>query len=159
MTILPFDISAPTGTPAAAWAAYIAVVASLIAVTKQAFDLVRNRKKERVDIQIALEQQPLVREQLEVGNMRGAVETLNLIIAAQAAQLTRQEKRLSGCEVRESELEAEAEKWEGRYREQATISRQLAKAGAELRGEVRELRAEVARLRAGNGDPGPDSVL
>lgn len=64
-------------------AAWLAVVGAAFGLTIQAYNIIKGRKKEQTELQEALDKAPLVRDQLEIGNVSGAVATLNLIIENQ----------------------------------------------------------------------------
>lgn len=70
-------------------AVWLAVGGSALALGKQVYDIWHKRHTEKVAIQDALDKQPLVREQLELGNVGEAVKVLNVIIEQQAGHLTR----------------------------------------------------------------------
>lgn len=99
--------------------AWLAFATGCVALLKQAYDIIRQRKRERREIDQALDRQPLVKEQLELGNTRAAIEQLSAIIDQMAAAKQRDDQRahlrISELEVREREVEEEAEKWESRY--------------------------------------------
>lgn len=101
--------------------AWMAFATGLVALTKQAYDIVRQRKREKREINEALDRQPLVREQLELGNTRAAIEQLSAIIKQMDEAKRRDDKRyhlrISELEARENELEHETERWEQKYNE------------------------------------------
>lgn len=101
--------------------AWMAFVTGLVALTKQGYDILRQRKRERSEIDQALDRQPLVREQLELGNTRAAIEQLSTIIDQMAEAKQRDDRRyhvrISELEVREREVEDDARRWEQRYNE------------------------------------------
>lgn len=105
------------GAEAGAW---VAAFAAAGALGKQVYDALRHRKKEQNAIEEALDRQPLVRQQLELGNVGEAVKQLNLIIEIQAEHITTQNEQIKG---QTTELKAQAE-------------------------EIKLLRAEVEKLRA-----------
>lgn len=96
-------------------AAWVAVIASVLALMKQGYDVIRNRRRERREISEALDRQPLIREQLELGNVGEAVKHLSAIIDAMGRESERYTARISHLENREQALEAEANGWEQRY--------------------------------------------
>lgn len=110
-------------------AAWVAAIGGGIALIGQSINIFRKRQKEKDEIEEALEQQPLVRQQLELGNVGEAVKHLNAIINSQASHIQSQENQLKKCntriehlEDRNEALEAEASGWENKYR---TLLRRL----------------------------------
>ena len=98
---------------------WLAVVTSMVALGKQAYDIIRNRRRERRVLDEALDRQPLVREQLQLGNVGAAVEQLTAIIDQMAKAKQRDDiaatNRISFLEKEVREVEQEAENWEARY--------------------------------------------
>lgn len=88
---------------------WLAAITALTSLGKQAFDIVRKRKQEKASIVDALDKQPIIRQQLELGNVGTAVSHLNQIIVQQAQQLDRAYDRIEHLEGREQALEAEVD--------------------------------------------------
>lgn len=125
---------------------WLAVVAATIALGKQVYDAVKNRNKTKLEIEEALDKQPLVREQLELGNWGEAIKHLNSIIQQQADHVDRQDKHIRAqdekirhLEARNEALEAESEAWERKT--------------SQVEVKCDELEAEVIRLRRMLGIP------
>ena len=73
---------------------WVAIVTSALAMGKQIYDIYKKRHTERHEIEVALDKSPLVREQLELGNVGEAVRHLNAIINSQAEHIDRQDERI-----------------------------------------------------------------
>jgi hypothetical protein len=134
------EVTAGGGFDWAQASAFAALMVSLLILAKQAFDLLRGRKKEALDIQEALEQQPLVREQLALGNVDKATAILNEIIASQAKHIQGQDARIARLEEHNDALETESEGWQSRYRE-------LEEAHAALEARCDDMEATLIRLQ------------
>jgi len=125
---------------------WLAVILATLAIGKQVFDAMRNRRKTQNEVEEALNKQPLIREQLELGNWGEAIKQLNIIITSQADHIKRQDRdlesarnRITHLEDRNEALEAEAEGWEQRHDE-------LKNQYDELETKCDNLEAEVIRL-------------
>lgn len=104
----------------------MAFLTGLAALAKQGYDIFRTRKRERREIDEALDRQPLVREQLELGNVGAAVEHLTAIIDQMAEAKRRDEAeyeardhrhraKVLGLEEELREVRAHAKEWERKY--------------------------------------------
>lgn len=134
-------VAAVLGLSGAETAAWVAAIGGIVALGTQLYTAVRKRKQEKTEIDQALDRQPMVRQQLELGNVGEAVKHLNAIIASQAAHIKQQDQRLDQDEAeiarlrnRNDALEAEAESWERKHNE--------------LEREMREMRRTYARSLA-----------
>lgn len=94
------------GSETAAWGAAIAASAALL---KQTYDIIRNRRTEKSAVADALDRQPLIKEQLEIGNWGSALSHVNTVVVLQAGQLDRAYARITHLESREEALEAEVD--------------------------------------------------
>jgi predicted RNase H-like nuclease (RuvC/YqgF family) len=101
---------------AAEIAAYGALLGVVGALARDTYRVWHSRKTEKAAIEEALDRQPLVRQQLELGNVGEAVRHQSAIIDSQATHIKGQDSRIQGLEQREKALEAEAAGWESRYR-------------------------------------------
>lgn len=102
-----------SGGEASAW---VAALAGAVAITLQAAQALRRRHREKEEIDDALDQQPMVRQQLELGNVGEAVKHLNVIINSQATHIKAQEIRLEACDTKIQELEDRNEALESEAR-------------------------------------------
>lgn len=87
-------------------AAWLAVIGAAFGLMLQAYNIIKNKRKEKTEVQEALSKAPLIRQQLELGNFGGAIEHLNRIIVLQAAHIDRQDEEIT-------ELRAEVERLRG----------------------------------------------
>lgn len=110
---------------AAEVAAWLAVVGTAFGLFLQGYKVFKDRRKEQSELRDALDKAPAVRDQLELGNISGAVATLNLIIEQQSRYIEQQQQR---CKAEITELEEEV---------------------LEMRFEVNQLRARLAKYEGG----------
>lgn len=113
----------PQAISGAEVAAWVAAVAGVTALLSQVVNGLRKRRREREEIEEALDRAPEVRHQLELGNVGEAVKHLNVIIESQAGHIRAQDERHQALQEeirhlkdRNEALEAEAATWERRYR-------------------------------------------
>lgn len=78
-------------------------------MSKQLYDILKNRKREKTMVQEALDKQPQIKQQMELGNIEVVTRLLNEQILRQANQLDRAYDRIDHLEHRENALEAEVE--------------------------------------------------
>lgn len=71
-------------------AAVIGGIAGAVALSKQGYDVFHERKKTKTAVEEALNVQPEVKRQLELGNVGEAVKFLSSIIESQAKHIDRQ---------------------------------------------------------------------
>lgn len=99
----------------------------------------------------ALDHQPLVREQLELGNVGEAVKHLNVIIDSQASHIRAQDQRLATCEESMASLSKTNEKLEAEialWRERTEAAdRRAEKAEAEQQEQARVYARTLVQLR------------
>lgn len=105
------------------FAAWVGGVTGLGLLTKQGYDIFRNKRKERTAVQEALERQPLIKQQLEIGNVGEAVKHLNVIIATQARALDDESRRTERALERADNLEDELRECERTVEAQAITIR------------------------------------
>lgn len=127
-----------SGQSAAAWSA---AIAAAVALTTQAVSALRKRKKEKVEINEALDRAPEVRHQLELGNVGEAVKHLNFIIESQAAHIKAQDERQKTCDER---LTAQDRQLAAQENQIDTLQRE----NAELRQQIADLRRTYGRIIA-----------
>lgn len=146
MTNTPYLIS---GSEASAW---VASIAGAVALILQGASALRKRRKERDEIDVALDRQPQVRQQLELGNVGEAVRHLNAIINSQANHIQAQEERMTSCDerienltLRNEALETECRNWELRYEE---VSTRLHEIEEKYTKKINELERNYARSLA-----------
>lgn len=85
----------------------IAIVGCIIAVgtfSVQIYGMFKERKKEQREIDVALDHQPEIKEQLELGNIGAAVQHLNAIILSQANHIDRLEKENADLRTENADL-------------------------------------------------------
>lgn len=116
-------------------AAWVAVVGAVFSLIVQAYRILRDRNKEKKEVEVALDRNPIIKKQLELGNIGAAVENLNAIIQSQARHIDRQE-----AEIRVLERENEELRLKIRACEQDA---------ARLLEQVEDLTGLVDRLRNG----------
>jgi predicted nucleic acid-binding Zn-ribbon protein len=98
----------------------VAIVGCIIAVTTFSFQIIslfRERKKDQKAIDEALDRQPYIKQQLELGNWGTAIEQLNKIIVTQAKHIDRVEKENADLRTENTDLEMRVEFCERRIRE------------------------------------------
>lgn len=117
-----------TASEAVAW---LAAITAAVALISQGYNSLKKRKKERSEIQHALDRAPEVKHQLELGNVGEAVKHLNSIMESQAKYIKSQDVKVAACEgeiehlkERNDALEAEAQGWETKYREEVRAREQ-----------------------------------
>jgi uncharacterized protein (DUF3084 family) len=81
----------------------------------QGINIARKWKRERTEVQVALDRNPVVKRQLELGNVEKAVEQLNTIIHLQAEHIDRQEVRIGELEKDNSKLRSEVNERERHF--------------------------------------------
>lgn len=84
-------MSAATAT---SFAAIVAGVSGIVALIMQFYRIIRDKKTERTSIESALDHQPAIRQQLELGNFGEAIKHLNEIIVTQAKHIDRQDETI-----------------------------------------------------------------
>lgn len=102
---------------------------------------------------VALDRQPQIRQQLELGNVGEAVKHLNVIINSQAQHIQAQDGQLQHCNSeierlngRNSALEAEAEGWENKYRNlEESVNRRIEEVEAKYESRIKEMERSYAR--------------
>lgn len=77
--------------------AWVASIAGVVALITQAYTIIKRSKKERSEVEKALDNAPYVREQLALGNFKEAAEYLNRIILSQATHIEAQDRQLEQC--------------------------------------------------------------
>ena len=138
------------GAEVAAWMAALGAAAALL---NQAYQAFKKRSKEKDEVEEALDRQPIIRQQLELGNVGEAVSHLNVIINSQAKHITAQDSRLASCDTelkhlseRNDALEMEASGWERRYTElEASVDRKLQEIKDHYEGVIKNLERTYAR--------------
>lgn len=139
-----------SGAEAAAWMAALGAATALV---NQAYNAFKKRSKEKDEVEEALDRQPIIRQQLELGNVGEAVSHLNVIINSQARHITAQDGRLASCDAelkhlseRNEALELEAAGWEHRYNElEASVDRKLEEMKEKYEGIIKNLERTYAR--------------
>lgn len=149
-SLFPLETSFTTST-----AAWVGIVGAALALAKQGYDTFHNRRRERRQIDEALNRQPLVKEQLELGNVGEAVKHLSAIIDQMAAakrrddaeaaeDVARAERRIAQLEdevERERQERQEAdERYETLLRAHGALETQCGELRRTLRGVVLGLR-------------------
>lgn len=94
-------------------AAWLAVIGTAFGLCVQAYTIIKNRRKERTEMQEALSKAPYIRQQLELGNFGSAIEQLNRIITLQAAHIDRQEDEIKELRAEVARLRIELRNLEG----------------------------------------------
>jgi len=120
---------------------WLAILLASFTIGKQIYDAFKNRRKTRDEIEDALDKQPFIREQLEIGNFGEAIKQLNVIINSQAEHITRQDGRIEHLEEENEELR------EKDNRNSGLIDK--------LTTHVDNLESEIIRLRRQLGEMGP----
>lgn len=146
--------------PGAEIAAWIAAAAGVYALGRQIWEAFKKNRKEKSDINQALDRSPEVRQQLELGNVGAAVNHLNSIIESQARDLQRRQMReeeleqdLDEARVRADRAEDECRTKEADVERERTLRlkaendltlarRNYARAMAQLRNELAEAEQE-----------------
>jgi len=126
---------------------WLAIFLATIAIFKQAYDAISRRKKTRDDVEEALDKQPLVREQLELGNWGEAIKQLNIIINSQADHIKRQDRELVTARGRIDHLESRNEALESESETSEQRHDGLKVQYDELEVKYDDLQAEVIRLQ------------
>lgn len=136
--------------------AWIAAVGGAFALLSQGVNFLRKKKKEKSEIEQALDHAPEVRHQLELGNVGEAVKHLNAIVESQAEYIERQKKTQEACDREIEHLkdrldaaEGEAHGWEAKYRYEVQ-ARELDKKESDrkmatLQTEMEEMKRTFAR--------------
>src|SRR5690349_7315038 len=119
-------------------APWVALVATILGLIYQGYTTFKNRKKERTELEAAVRSQPLIEEQLRVGNFEGAVKVLNMIIEQQNAHIARQDQRLTA-------VEAESSGWQQRANNAALRADEAERKAERLEGLVALLNEKVQR--------------
>lgn len=134
-------VAAVLGLSGAEAAAWMAAIGGIAALGTQFYNAMKKRRREKQEIDQALNRQPMVRQQLELGNVGEAVKHLNAIIESQANHIRQQDRRLEQDEAeiarlreRNEALECEAEGWERKH--------------SELEKELKEMKRTYARSLA-----------
>jgi chromosome segregation ATPase len=148
MSVLASSVN--SGSEVAAW---MAALGSGVALSVQAYNVFKKRRKEKEEIDEALDRQPLVKQQLELGNVGEAVKHLNAIISSQAKHMESQDQKLKSqseeirhLSLRNAALEAEAEGWERRYHEfQEDMDKKFQRMEEEYKLTVRNMERSYAR--------------
>jgi chromosome segregation ATPase len=140
------------------FAAWIAGFSGLLALAIQGANIFKNRKKERRAVDEALDRNPIVRQQLELGNVAEAVKQLNIIIDTQARALDHETTRREAAERREDAMEEELHATEAKVDEQADQLREQQRTINRQGSRIKALEAEVDQLykQAGLGSIGPN---
>jgi peptidoglycan hydrolase CwlO-like protein len=96
---------------------FIGGSAGFTALVVEAFRAIKNRKRERFELEEAISKAPIIRQSLDLGNFDVAIKNLLAINTSQAAHIDRQDKRIKALETeakdlrtRNSHLEEEDEK-------------------------------------------------
>lgn len=137
-------------------AAWMAAIASGVALSVQAYNALKKRRQEKEEIDEALDRQPMIKQQLELGNVGEAVKHLNAIISSQARHMEAQDKKLElqsteiqHLSLRNAALEAESEGWERRYNEfKEDMERKFQRMEEEHQLTVRNMERSYARSLA-----------
>jgi chromosome segregation ATPase len=119
-------------------APWVAVVTAMTGIAYQGYNTFKGRKKEKAELAEALDKAPLVKEQLELGNTRGAVEVLNAIIESQLSFMTHQDQRVKA-------LEAESKGWQKRAEEASDRADTAEATARKLAQKVTLLERQVKR--------------
>lgn len=72
--------------------------AGFIALLNEAFKALKNRKRERFELEEAISKAPIIRQSLELGNFDVAIKNLLAINTSQAAHIDAQDKRIDELE-------------------------------------------------------------
>lgn len=139
--------------------AWVAACAGVVAIGKQVWDGIKNRRRELKQIDEALDRAPEVRQQLELGNIGEAVQHLNTIITSQSAALGRSAEDNERLREHLQSAEAEADGWEHRFDEceesrrklEAELARVTAQAEADRRNFARALAQAREEREGGEG--------
>jgi chromosome segregation ATPase len=138
--------------PGAELAAWVAAFAGAYALTRQIVEAFRKNKREKSEINAALNKAPEVRQQLELGNVGAAINHLNVIIESQARDLQRRDRREQELEDDLDEAREKADKAEENCRaRESDLEKERAarlKAEKELVKARRDYARSLAQLRA-----------
>lgn len=142
--------------PGAEVGAWVAAITGAVALGSQVWKAIKNRTKERQQVNEALDHSPEIRQQLELGNVGEAIHHLNEIIETQSTAFQNQGRRLTACEEeilaqreRADRAEAEAEHWEDKYE---MLEHKLREERAQHRKDRKNFARALAQAR---GEPLP----
>jgi hypothetical protein len=126
---------------------YLTAAGIVFALYMQIRQVWREHNKEKQYIEDALDKRPEVREQLQVGNFKGAIEALNAVNAGQAKYIQTLEERLTTVEARADRCEIRADAAE-------EFAKKAEARAEEARRKEIALEARVARLEQQLRDQG-----
>jgi predicted nuclease with TOPRIM domain len=86
---------------------FIGGSAGFTALLVEGFRAIKNRKRERFELEEAISKAPIIRQQLDLGNFDVAIKNLLAINTSQAAHIDRQDKRISRVETENKTLRAD----------------------------------------------------
>lgn len=89
------------------FAAIVGAIAGIVALSKAGLDTFKQRKRTKKAVEEALDHQPEVKRQLELGNVGEAVKHLNAIIDSQARHIDRLEQDYDSLRTENKDLRAE----------------------------------------------------
>jgi hypothetical protein len=81
--------------------------AGFIALLNEGFKAIKNRKRERFELEEAISKAPIIRQSLELGNFDVAIKNLLAINTSQAAHLDAQDRIIKDQDHRIADLEEE----------------------------------------------------
>jgi predicted RNase H-like nuclease (RuvC/YqgF family) len=90
-------------------AAWVAVIAALGSLLFQGINEWRKARKEKTEVEIALDKNPIIRQQLELGNVGEAVKHLNVVINSQAEHIKRQDDEIEELRAELAEAREQVE--------------------------------------------------
>lgn len=82
----------------------LGAITGAVALGWQLFSVIKHRGEEKKQIEVALDHQPEIRQQLELGNFGEAIRHLNTIIVTQARHIDMQQERITFLETENERL-------------------------------------------------------
>lgn len=126
--------------------AYLTAATLLFALIGKGYQTWKKHKTDQDDVAAALDRQPAIRQQLELGNWGEAIRHLNTIIVTQSEFATSQSLRVRDLEAREREMEAKVDALEADNSRLSSDNRRLDRENEQLKSENRRLIQDNLRL-------------
>lgn len=83
--------------------------AGFVALMTEVFKAIKNRKREKFELEEAINKAPIIRQSLELGNFDVAIKNLLAINTSQAAHIDRQDKAIKSLQTENKTLHKENE--------------------------------------------------